>query len=624
MSAAVEVQVIQPDVNGEFPTPADGAIWMLETYGISQTPLRGKAPFLTGWQKSENTLKTAEAIRAAAAKYSGCNFGSVFNEDVFAFEADIPAKGEKNVRTRFEEAGGTFSSQLIIQSSKDGSKVKGHRYYSYIDGIQNISQGHTKYGDFSVRVKGEQCVSPGSIHPTTHQQYRVVGIGPLDPPTPEEIMFWNSENVSEHASAKPAKNTETTQTQQKVQHGQIHTWLCSTAGTFRAKGMTPEAIEPVLIALAHEMCEEPIDDKRVAQVARSMGNYVPNDPRLKHLTSKDLLEAADAARQLALSKGDDFMTKDIKPRSVFIKTVDTGEPVIFGQSINQIFAWRGLGKTCLGLGFVRCLATGEPFLNFQCDEPVDVLYVEGELPASQMQERWRTIVGNTNGHAYLATIDEQPDNYYTSLATEVGKKKIEDAIASLKTQGVDITVLFLDNISTLFNVVANEEEAWVDIQPWFISLRSRGITVIFFHHAGKGGLSRSHSKSEDSLDVSIQLERPKNQATGYLHAVLSFDKSRHGLSMKPAEISLHRIHSENCACKKNGSLVIACPGDGSRWECAVVENKRADAEQMFVEGKSPKLVSEKLSVAVGTVKRWRTEWGKKDKASSNSVEAKEE
>ena len=45
------VVVPQPDSNGEFATPADGAIWMAVTYGVPQTPLRGKRPFLDAWQK---------------------------------------------------------------------------------------------------------------------------------------------------------------------------------------------------------------------------------------------------------------------------------------------------------------------------------------------------------------------------------------------------------------------------------------------------------------------------------------------------------------------------------------------------------------------------------------------
>jgi len=38
--AAVQSPIIQPDVSGEFPSPADGAVWMLVEHGIPQTVLR--------------------------------------------------------------------------------------------------------------------------------------------------------------------------------------------------------------------------------------------------------------------------------------------------------------------------------------------------------------------------------------------------------------------------------------------------------------------------------------------------------------------------------------------------------------------------------------------------------
>src|SRR5437588_4445019 len=47
----VDTGVPQPDAKGEFASPVDGALWMAMTWGIPQTPLRGKAPFLPEWQK---------------------------------------------------------------------------------------------------------------------------------------------------------------------------------------------------------------------------------------------------------------------------------------------------------------------------------------------------------------------------------------------------------------------------------------------------------------------------------------------------------------------------------------------------------------------------------------------
>lgn len=319
--------------------------------------------------------------------------------------------------------------------------------------------------------------------------------------------------------------------------------------------------------------------------------------------------AAPVPTAIVTVNGDDFMVEEIPPRKVLISTISANEPVIFEQSINQVFAWRGEGKTCLGLGFVRAIATGEHFLNFKATERNYVLYVEGELPDSQFQERWRSIVGKTDGYAHMASLDKQPGHNYVSLASEVGMAKVEATLAELASKGINIKVLMLDNISTLFNVKANEEEVWIGIQSWFTSLRSRGVTVFFFHHAGKGGLSRSHSKSEDMLDVSIKLEAPDDPEQGHLHTVLTFDKARAGLSEKPAEIKLHRTHSTQCRCLGQPSILF-CPGDGVRWEHIPQVNKKAEAYQMFAVGATYSLVAETLGVPEGTAKTWRTNWGK--------------
>src|SRR6266403_102088 len=157
---------------------------MAETYGIPQTPLRGKIPVLQAWQK--NASANAMQIRKWAAEHPGCNFGSVaIAGNHFIFEADSLA-----VRERFKNQGHNFTSNLIIESSPG----KGHRYYLSAPGIENV--GQNKGEDFSIRANGEQCVSPGSVHPVTQKQYRVaVQNGPLKQPTPEEILFWKSERV---------------------------------------------------------------------------------------------------------------------------------------------------------------------------------------------------------------------------------------------------------------------------------------------------------------------------------------------------------------------------------------------------------------------------------------------
>jgi hypothetical protein len=178
----------------------------------------------------------------------------------------------------------------------------------------------------------------------------------------------------------------------------------------------------------------------------------------------------------------------------------------------------------------------------------------------------------------------------------------------------------LDSISTLFNMGANDEDPWLEIQEWCINLRSRGLTVFYFHHAGKAGASRSHSKSEDMLDVSIKLESPKEREAGCLHAVMSYDKARAGLDEPAAEIKMRRTHSNVCECRKVTGLLIGCRGDGVAWEYKpAADVKRMEAFRMFDEDATLGQVADELGVPRATVQSWKKKWVEQSKIPPDAV-----
>jgi len=82
------------------------------------------------------------------------------------------------------------------------------------------------------------------------------------------------------------------------------------------------------------------------------------------------------------------------------------------------------------------------------------------------------------------------------------------------------------------------------------------------------------------------------------------------VSEKPAEIKLRRTHSPKCHCGGTPGILF-CPGDGVHWEHVPKASKKDEAFRLFGEGKSIGEVVMTLSAAEGTVRRWRTEYGKK-------------
>jgi len=90
------------------------------------------------------------------------------------------------------------------------------------------------------------------------------------------------------------------------------------------------------------------------------------------------------------------------------------------------------------------------------------------------------------------------------LATPEGQRVLDDAICDV---GAELVIL--DNISTLCRSgKENEAEGWQSVQDWALAHRRAGRSIIFEHHAGKGGNQRGTSKREDVLDTVIALRRP--------------------------------------------------------------------------------------------------------------------
>lgn len=378
--------IVQPDKDGRFPTPADGAIWMLVTHGIPQTVLcgaewqhvheqkRGKAPFLSGWQKPENLLTTVEAIRAAAEKFPGCNFGSVFNKDRFAFEADAPPEGVPSVRERFEATGNSFTSPLMILSSVVNSVPRGHRYYLWVPSIENVAQSTeaTKYGDYSIRASGEQCVSPGSIHPKTRDQYRVKGTGTLAQPSKEEIAFWESERVKAPASA-PRKGSEEVRL---YYEGGRNSALASRAAYLRQGGANEAEMLETLSRLNQEQCVPSLPEDEVQNIAKSFGKYPPGQDHSLLLTQwKANKQDPGSAAQVQITPElleQEFPAYDGSQPPEVPMLIKGFMP----KGTSFLGSLSGIGKTWFALAVAKALTTGEPLWGvFEVPEKVAVLYL---------------------------------------------------------------------------------------------------------------------------------------------------------------------------------------------------------------------------------------------------------
>lgn len=281
----------------------------------------------------------------------------------------------------------------------------------------------------------------------------------------------------------------------------------------------------------------------------------------------------------------DFLSMIIPPREMIMA------PIIPEQGLVMIYAPRGVGKTYVALTIAYVIAKGGNMFDakWSCNKPHKVLFVDGEMPASAIQERLASIVGSSDDELIgpdklqIITPDLQ-DRGMPDLSTTDGQQFIEELLEGVK-------VLILDNLSSLCRSGReNESESWIGMQSWLLSLRQRGISVCFIHHANKNGDQRGNSKKEDVVDTVISLRRLKNHnpSDGARFAV-HYEKSRgfYGEEAEPFEGWLKTT--------EDGKLY---------WQVSELEDlQEEDVRALSESGLSQRKIAEELDISASTVNR---------------------
>jgi putative DNA primase/helicase len=267
-------------------------------------------------------------------------------------------------------------------------------------------------------------------------------------------------------------------------------------------------------------------DPHAIEAAREIGgklaipDFGPDRPEgmtdFNDMTVKKGLEAVKSCIEAAVTPGQqepgpdrqrkivpvsigDFLSLEFPPRPQLLS------PWLPSQGLTMVFAYRGVGKTHFALGVAYAVSSGGSFLGWQAPAPVGVLYIDGEMPGPVMQERLSAIITSNDKEPaapfILLTPDLQPQGM-PRIDTEEGQEAVEGIITD------DIKLIVVDNISTLSGAKENEADGWTPIQEWALRQRSKGRSVLFVHHSGKGGQQRGTSRREDVLDTVIALRRP--------------------------------------------------------------------------------------------------------------------
>jgi putative DNA primase/helicase len=101
---------------------------------------------------------------------------------------------------------------------------------------------------------------------------------------------------------------------------------------------------------------------------------------------------AEAEPRLRSVTAAELLTMSLPPRACAL------EPVMPLPGLAMIYAPRGIGKTFTALSIALAIASGGAALKWRAPAPRRVLYVDGEMPAQQLQERLARLLRSTSTH----------------------------------------------------------------------------------------------------------------------------------------------------------------------------------------------------------------------------------
>lgn len=248
-----------------------------------------------------------------------------------------------------------------------------------------------------------------------------------------------------------------------------------------------------------------------------------------------LHQLEDQPPKAAVIEAAELLSKAFPPRDRIL------HPWLTTQGLAMIYGPRGIAKTHVAMGIAYALASGGEFLGWRAAQAIPVLYIDGEMPGADLKERLARIIESSPNEApagflRFITPDLQQDGIMPNLYTPEGQQVINAALGNAR-------VIVVDNLSALVRGgKENEGESWQPVAEWALRMRSNGRSVIFIHHAGKGGQQRGTSKREDLLDTVIALKRPPDYVPDQgARFEIHFEKARalYGQDVTAIEATLH-------------------------------------------------------------------------------------
>jgi hypothetical protein len=499
--------------------------------GFSVIPLiAGDKRPLPGWGATRRT-RDIEQLRSLFPNGEYANVGICADENVVILETDDLEQLCQVVRNG---AGRELPITLMACGS---SENRPHLFFKRTEMASNVGNLVVP-GLFEARFFNQFVVGSGSVHPSG-AVYRFLNDAPMVPIPDWLVSELARLALTQKTVGQSRRNVEVVSG--KVPEGSRHYFLMRELG----KMWDGTVSEEHLLEKAHELnalCDPPKDNAHVRQCVRDIMRRDPYNAGPKVLIGSGQAGTAEthsashsaaAPPQSAQEKSwasisaSDLCAKDLPPRKAVMSEGDA--PLFYEKSVNQILAWRGVGKTCFALGLAGAIASGGGILDFVTDRPRRVLYLDGELPQEQLQERARSLIpASCRDSIQLFSPEMIAPPRSLNLITNGDANNL----MRLVEKG-NIEVLFIDSQSTTMGGDTNKTEFQEARQQLLMQLRWAGLTVIEMHHVGKEGKQRGLSRNDDILDVQMHLKKtPDWEPEDGLQFELVYEKVRHAARLE--------------------------------------------------------------------------------------------
>jgi putative DNA primase/helicase len=469
-----------------------------------------------------------------------------------------------------EQAYGAFPKTVLSLTGTGQHYLFQHPGPLIRNSVETLGDG------LDVRGDGGFIIAPPSLHASGRRYAWEVQHDPAETtlaPMPGWLM-----TLCQETKRLPALDPG-----EPIPKGQRNNALFRHGCRMRRQGFSQTVIAAALHALNRTQCQPPLVESEVEGIAASCSRYDPgsiNDDTRPRPNGQRQQEPRDTQGPIsfvpALLSFQELLKLDIPERKRYVEWLpERGLVMGYGP--------RGSGKTMLMLALAISLSTKTTFLKWPVHHATGVLFVDGEMPITELRERTVALAHNAipQGLHFLTS-----EAVYEKLGADLvlTGQRARMAVEEILDANPNIRVVILDNVSCLFSGIDEDKKTgWEPINGWLVRLRHRGLSVVLVHHAGKGGQQRGTSGREDSLDTVLSIEYPQDyRPEDGCHFVLRFKKSRSvkGDAVAPIDVRLEG--------KEGVPTWIVRP---------LEESAREQVESMLTDGMSPAEIATELGVS---------------------------